>query len=103
MTDLGCCVNDCKHNEENRCCRNGIEVGGCRATESCCTCCSSFEEGERGASNYSGAPNERLEIKCEADNCMYNENYNCTAGHVDVTHSSKGTHGQTECSTFKMK
>lgn len=102
MTDLGCCVSFCKHNEENKCCRGNIEVGGCHATEPENTFCASFDE--RMSDNVTNAccqPNKQLEIRCEAENCMYNENRNCTAGHVDVGHSV--AQGKTECSTFKMR
>lgn len=102
MTDLGCCVDYCKHNERNMCCRGRIEVGGYNATESETTFCSSFEERTSDSvSNACCEPDKKIEIRCEAQNCMYNENRNCTAGHVDVGHSI--AQGKTECSTFKMR
>ena len=102
MTDLVCCVDYCKHNEQNKCCRGRIEVGGYNATEPETTFCSSYEErmGNK-TSNACCTPDSKIEIKCDASNCMYNDNHNCTAGHVDVGHSI--SKGKTECTTFKMK
>ncbi|MGN0375330.1 MAG: DUF1540 domain-containing protein [Butyrivibrio sp.] len=102
MTDLGCCVDFCKHNEDNKCCRSDIKVGGTHATEPENTFCSSYEERvSDSVSNACCKPNQKLQISCEAENCVYNENRNCTAEHIDVGRSV--VQGKTECSTFRMK
>lgn len=102
MTDLSCCVNSCVHNEDRMCCRGSINVGGNHATEPETTFCSSFVE-KTGDSmkNACCKPDKKIEIRCEAENCVYNEKHSCTAKHVDVGHSISD--GKTECSTFKMK
>ena len=104
MTDLGCCVENCVHNEGNLCCRGNIKVGGKSAKEASATCCSSFQECgcSTTAKNSTHHPDGKIEIVCDATNCMYNSNMKCSAGHIDVKHSSDTVHGQTECSTFKM-
>lgn len=102
MTDLGCCVNYCKYNEDNLCCKGKISVGGSHATEPETTFCSSFEERERDSvTNSCKKPDRKIEIRCEAEHCVYNDNHNCTAEHVDVGHSM--AQGKTECSTFKNR
>ncbi len=104
MTELGCCVNDCTYNDENLCCRDDIKVGGDDAHKACCTCCTSFrEEGETTARNSCCSPNHKLDVKCDAVNCRYNDSKICSADHIEVTHSSDTMHGETECSTFKMR
>lgn len=102
MTDLGCCVSYCVHNEDHMCCKGNIKVGGAHATEPETTFCSSFEE-RTGDSMKNGCckPDKKIEIRCEAENCVYNDKHSCTAKHVDVGHSV--AQGKTECSTFKMK
>ncbi len=104
MTDLGCCVKNCVHNEDNMCCRGEIKIGGKTAKDSCCTCCSSFEDrGSCGCSkNATHNPDSKIEVACDATNCMYNDNMKCSAQHIDVKHSKDLIHGQTECATFKM-
>ena len=85
MTNLGCCVENCVHNEDNMCCRGNIKVDGHKAHDAGETCCASFQD-----------------CGCDASNCMYNNNMMCSAGHIDVKHSGNTVHGETECATFKM-
>ena len=44
MTNLGCCVENCVHNEDNMCCRGNIKVDGHRAHDAGETCCASFQD-----------------------------------------------------------
>ena len=48
------------------------------------------------------SPEKKIEVKCEAVNCVYNDNMNCTAAHINVAKSKTTSHGETECATFKM-
>ncbi|MDD6234439.1 MAG: DUF1540 domain-containing protein [Lachnospiraceae bacterium] len=103
MTNLGCCVENCVHNEDNMCCRGNIKVDGHKAHDAGETCCASFQDcGCHGATNSTHRPNAKIEVACDASNCMYNNNMMCSAGHIDVKHSGNTVHGETECATFKM-
>lgn len=103
MTNLGCCVENCVHNEDNMCCRGNIKVDGHKAHDAGETCCASFQDcGCNGATNSTRRPNAKIEVACDASNCMYNNNMMCSAGHIDVKHSGNTVHGETECATFKM-
>ncbi len=103
MTDLGCCVKNCVHNEDNMCCRGNIKVEGKTAKDSSCTCCGSFQDSSCGcAKNATCCPDSKIEVACDATNCIYNDNLKCSADHIDVRHSKDLIHGQTECATFKM-
>ena len=104
MTDLGCCVSDCVHNESQMCCRGTIKVGGEDAKSACCTYCESVQQkgSGSGATNSTHQPDHKINISCDALNCKYNDSTRCTAGHVDVKNSSDTVHGQTECATFQM-
>lgn len=104
MTDLGCKVKNCVyHSEENLCTRNNIKVDGSYATDCCDTHCGSYEDGTGSAKNSCGCGKKKIEITCEAVNCKYNENNNCTASHIDVKPSKVKSNGYTECASFMMK
>ena len=82
MTNLGCCVENCVHNEDNMCCRGNIKVDGHKAHDAGETCCASFQDcGCHGATNSTRRPNAKIEVACDASNCMYNNNMMCSAGH----------------------
>lgn len=103
MTDLGCSVYNCAHNEDSKCCCHSIDVGGRDAKQSESTCCEAFVDSKDYSSkNATCSPNNRIEIRCDARNCTYNRAMNCTASHIDVKHSNSTVHGETECATFKM-
>ncbi|MGN0371056.1 MAG: DUF1540 domain-containing protein [Butyrivibrio sp.] len=104
MTDLGCCVTNCVYNAEHMCCKNSIKVIGKSATDSGSTCCGSYKgDYSQSAQNSSSAPNPKMDIRCDAVNCMHNDDKRCVASHVEVRTSADTVHGQTECSTFKMR
>ena len=109
MTKLQCSVCDCANNSNNCCCRPDIDVCGKSACGQEQTACSSFEQKEKGtAENSQGCsiPNQHLDIRCEAENCVYNEAGNCNAESIEVSGSAGGnasTQSDTQCRTFKMK
>ena len=73
MTKLDCSVTGCMHNAENCCCKNTILVEGKTAQDKCDTCCGSFDEKKGGTfRNLFKTPESRLEVECEATNCVYN-------------------------------
>lgn len=85
------------------CCRGSIKVEGKCAQDSCSTCCSSFQDISCGcAKNATHTPDSRIDVACDATNCIYNKDLKCGASHIDVKHSKDLMHGQTECATFKM-
>lgn len=104
MTDLGCNVTNCVHNEDNQCCCHSIDVRGYDATDKENTCCDAYaNRSDTNAKNACCTPNCKVEIRCDAKNCVYNKSMNCTASHVRVTSPQDRVHGETECDTFMMR
>ena len=104
MTNLGCTVKTCVHNEDKLCCLKEIEVAGKGALNPDMTCCSSFAKEKGAVSNVlHESPERTTAIKCSVENCTYNHHNYCTASTVDIAGSKASTSGQTECSTFKQR
>ncbi len=104
MTKLECSVKNCLHNEDNRCCKQAIIVDGSGAKEPCQTCCGSFDQNKDGTfHNLFKTPENRLEIDCEAVNCVYNENRRCAADRIGIAGDGASDASHTECATFKMR
>ena len=71
MTKLDCNVTSCIHNADNCCCKSAILVEGENAKDTCDTCCGSFAENKEGSfRNLFKTPESRLEVDCEAGNCI---------------------------------
>lgn len=103
MTKLNCSVTSCMHNEDRRCCLNGIKVEGTTADVSDGTACASFEE--RRTESYKNScgceqPKQSLVIECMAQKCVYNDDYKCTASHINVAGDGACDCGDTRCATF---
>lgn len=104
MTKLTCTVASCLHNCDHCCCKQAIIVDGRDAKEKDGTCCGSFDENREGSfKNVFKTPENRLEIDCEAVNCIYNENRHCVAEHIDVTGDGASRAEHTRCSTFTVR
>ena len=103
MTDLGCNVTSCTHNNEQRCCLNSIEVKGNNACQCDETCCGSYFEEKSGSKNAAEAPKVNLSINCEATNCVYNHSQKCNAEHVDISGIRATASDETICATFRSK
>ena len=104
MTNLGCTVKTCVHNEDKLCCLKEIEVSGKGALNSDMTCCSSFANEKGAVSNaLHESPERKTDIKCDVENCTYNHHHCCTADAVDISGAKAVNTGQTECSTFKQR
>ncbi|MCM1251469.1 MAG: DUF1540 domain-containing protein [Clostridium sp.] len=102
MAELKCGVENCSYNEECRCCKGDIMVGGQHADRSRDTCCESFSQ--RRGDSYTSAlnhPSRVISIDCEAANCVYNSNYKCHAEHVDICGCGAADCKGTECATFR--
>lgn len=104
MTKLDCNVTSCLHNAENCCCKSAILVEGSEARECCQTCCGSFDENTGNAfKNLFKTPESRLDIDCEAVNCVHNDNRHCVAERIGITGRGASEAAQTECSSFRAK
>ncbi|MGN0335328.1 MAG: DUF1540 domain-containing protein [Lachnospiraceae bacterium] len=104
MTNLSCDVKTCFYNESKCCCRHEIEVEGKGALNSDMTCCGSFREAKNTARNsQSLKPEKATDIKCDVDNCFYNDHHKCTADAINVSGCHACNCGQTECSTFRQR
>jgi len=104
MTKLECSVTNCLHNSDHRCCKQAIIVDGHDAKTKDETCCGSFDENKEGAfQNVFKTPENRLEIDCEAVQCIYNENRHCAAEHIGISGDGASRAEQTLCATFKMR
>lgn len=104
MTNLGCTVSTCLHNSDNLCCKQTIIVDGMSAMNAQGTCCGSFDENKGGSfQNIFKTPESRLEVDCEAVQCVYNENRHCSADHIDISGDGAQNPEHTECATFKTR
>lgn len=103
MPSLVCNVGTCGHNKENLCCLEGIQVGGERAFTSEYTSCESFTEKTKEFLNSTETPKYSLDIKCEAENCAYNELGMCGADSVAIAGGPVSSSAKTECNTFISK
>lgn len=101
MSQLDCTVDSCLYNKTECCCKGDIMVGGKHADTESDTCCESFSE--RRGDSYTSAiehPSKTISIDCEAENCVYNSNYKCSAEHVDIVGNGAVDSDETVCATF---
>lgn len=104
MTKLNCTVKNCVHNKEKLCNLGNIKVEGTTAEISDSTACASFRE--KNSDSYSNAkaddkkPNLNAVVECMAQKCVYNEDCNCSATHIDVAGETAHNYTETRCATF---
>ena len=109
MNNLKCSVTTCRHNANQLCELQKIQVDGPAAQESRETCCISYAERAKGANNMSAYNNsnasEGTEIMCSAEHCTYNSNKKCQADNVKVAGccADPCVVSETECSTFRPR
>ncbi len=102
MPMLVCSAQRCVYNDGMYCSKGDILVGGETASTSGETSCTSFKERtSEGAKSSMGTPSQKIEVACEAVECMYNKNRVCDAGKIDISGTSASRSEQTECSTFR--
>lgn len=102
MPLLVCSAQSCVYNDGMYCSKGDIKVGGESAQTSGETCCTSFKErAAMGGKSAMGTPSQKIDVVCEACECMYNKNRVCDAGKIDISGPSACRCEQTECSTFK--
>lgn len=101
MPKLRCSATTCGYNQEECCCRDEIYVAGHDASTANETCCNNFYEAEGNARDVvSQRPDEIIEIACEAQHCMYNQNCKCHADYVDVNGYGVSNAEDTACASF---
>lgn len=103
MPNLICNVTTCEHNRADLCTKEGIKVGGLDAVTSEYTKCESFYEKSEAFLNSDDAPNPSMDIRCEADNCVYNQLGMCGAELVSIAGGPVSSAAKTECNTFVPK
>lgn len=104
MTNLGCNVTSCTHNEDELCCLNGIHVQGNSACKCDETCCGSYYNADKDdAKNSSQTPTENSNITCDAQNCIHNEDKVCRAKHIDISGISATSANETVCAAFECR
>lgn len=104
MTRLNCSVQSCNYNKEQSCCKGDIMVEGKEAAETRSTCCGSFRE--RSGDSYSNSvmmPNKNIKIDCEAEKCVFNQDYRCSADEIGISGSNACHCEETECASFQTR
>lgn len=114
--ELSCSALDCVHNLSGLCSANKIHVLGAGAHSSTETMCDTFAKGFKNAvthvtnMNVAGEikqlfTNSTIEmspiIKCEAINCIYNEERVCRADNVMIYGPRADGSEGTQCETFR--
>lgn len=108
--NLKCNATECAYNQEHKCKAGSIHVSGLGAVSVEGTTCLTFAkalESDNGAfynkangtfvNSSSNSITEPNDIKCEAHNCIYNENKNCHAKSVQIDKINA------YCDTFNYK
>lgn len=105
MPKLNCSVSNCYYNESKKCCRDDIKISGSDATVTDGTFCGSFKEKLDKVTSKSCHCNEgpatKLDVKCEAKNCVYNDNAKCHAAEITISGNGAKHESQTACGSFE--
>ena len=104
MTTLNCSAYACLYNKDSLCSRGSIEVTGKEAHISEDTCCASFRERKDDDPSVRNSTEEqegceKIEIRCKAEHCTYNDSCRCTASAIDISGDDAQDH-VTCCDTF---
>lgn len=104
MTVLSCSALTCVYNKEELCSKGDIKVGGSDAHKKDETCCESFiERKDVSMNNSEGSGYTTIAIECIAKECVYNDDYECFAGAINVGGNEASTSEETRCSTFRCE
>ncbi len=105
MTILNCGVKNCYYNKSSRCCKQGIQVGGSDATITEATYCGDFREKRDSVTSKEEhcdmGPENRLNVKCEAVYCTFNDNCKCHAKEITIQGNGATHQSLTECGSFE--
>lgn len=102
MTELTCGVGKCAFNKDNMCMNNSICVGGRFASNVGNTYCSSFQQANFLV-NLNEYGKSTVDIECEAENCIHNEQGECTAKNIVISSENVSEHNDTMCDSFVLK
>ncbi|MDD4000682.1 MAG: DUF1540 domain-containing protein [Bacilli bacterium] len=111
MPKLKCGVDSCAYWHNQICIREGIQVKGDTALDIAETRCSSYRKREKEATDESykmeigilGPEVFNLEVKCEAQNCVFNKRLSCHAQDIKIDGSRARASRDTFCSSFHLK
>ncbi len=106
MSLLECTAEECVYNKRQCCCKGEIQVEGTRAENSADTSCGSFSAKSDNAFQSScgcKTPSRTIEIGCDVDACVYNNDKKCFADRIGISGSGAMEAGQTQCATFKKR
>ena len=104
MARITCEVHNCDYNDRGGCRLSSVRVDGSGAGTSCETYCGSYtDKTEQGfvSCAASECKCESSAIKCDAEDCRYNEAGNCEADRIRIGPSDACSCDDTECRTFK--
>ncbi len=104
MTDLICSATSCTYNKDRLCAKGDILVSGSDAEKSSETHCDSFIGAGRDCyCNSSSEGKEKIAVKCEAINCIFNEERACSAEHIGISGQQAHSSSETECASFQKR
>lgn len=83
---LNCSATNCTHNFNSQCKAGAINISGQSALKSGETTCTTFinESKSSFVNSIDALETDVCNIKCEACNCIYNENKGCHANNVQI-------------------
>ena len=98
-SNLTCNATNCAHNHDRECKAGAINVGGRSAVSTDGTTCTTFvnEASASFVNSLDDLTTETSNIKCEAHNCVHNENKGCHADSVEIDVQNAC------CNTFKCE
>lgn len=96
---IKCNATNCFYNRNFECGAGAINVSGQSAVSTRDTTCTTFVDKAKSSfiNSVEGLSTETYNIKCQAHNCIYNENKGCHADNVEIDiHNAC-------CNTFKCE
>lgn len=104
MPLLVCSAQKCVYNDGMYCSKGDIKVGGEDARKVQDTCCTDFKERtSESGKNSMGTPSQRIDVACEACECVHNKDCKCKAEQIGIIGAGAHDCEQTECGTFRCK
>ena len=90
MCYLDCNQGDCCHNKAGACCLGGVKVHHAGQTDAVCR---SYRcnEAYGNVATDNAPPSAETAVRCDDTGCRYNAAHQCTAAHVHIKESDRGT------------
>ena len=105
MPELKCSVKNCYYNKSSKCCRKNIDIHGQDAIIVDGTYCNDFREKRDIVTAMEGQCEERPQkvpdVKCEAVNCIFQDNAKCHAEKITIDGMGAYHQSQTKCQSFE--